>query len=106
MFRFRGSPPRVYGLSTDLKCEFALPDIKPVTPRARVIKDLIADSLYVVDARTVADAVLARAALRTAVAEASFRSEFRGPTARSFRRDPLARSFRLSHTPHLRRLNH
>ena len=89
-----------------LKCEFALPDIDLVTPRARLIRDLIADSLYVVDGRMVADAVIARARVRATVAEPSFRSECRGPLVRSFRRDPLARSFRLAHTPNDRRLNH
>jgi hypothetical protein len=77
-----------------------------VIPRARLIRDLIADSLYVIDERTVADAVLARAQVRVTVAEPSFRSECRGPMVRSFRRDPFARSFRLTHTPNLRRLEH
>jgi hypothetical protein len=96
----------VYGARRALKCGFALSDIDPVTPRARIIRDLIADSLYVVDGRMVADAVLARAQVRVTVAEPSFRSECRGPLVRSFRRDPLARSFRLSDMPNHRRLHH
>jgi hypothetical protein len=67
---------------------------------------LIRDSLYIVDERAAADAILARAMLRMTVAEPTFRSENRGPQARSFRRDPSARSFRLSQGPSLRRLHH
>jgi hypothetical protein len=89
-----------------LKCKIALSDTDLVTRRARIIQDLIADSLYAVDERMVADAVVARLMVRLTVSEPSFRSECRGPQARSFRRDPLARSFRLSHTPNARRLNH
>ena len=96
----------VYGFFARLKWPSDDPDIDFVTTRAREIKDLIADSLYVVDERSVADAIIARAMVRLTVADPSFRSEFRGPSARSFRRDPLARSFRLSHTPVVRRLNH
>jgi hypothetical protein len=67
------------------------------------LKQLIGDSLYHVDERAVADAIVARAMLRRALPEASFRSGQRGPPARSFRRDRDARSFRLvgSHRPRM-----
>jgi hypothetical protein len=75
-------------------------------PRARVIQELIGDSLYVVDERAAADAIIGRAIVRMTVAEPAFRSEHQGPPARSFRRDPGARSFRLSAAPSLRRVSH
>jgi hypothetical protein len=81
-------------------------DNDPVRSRARVLRELIHDSLYVVDERAVADAIAARALVRQVVAEPSFRSELRGPQPRSFRRDPRARSFRLSSVPSLGRLHH
>jgi hypothetical protein len=70
--------------------------------RTRVLKQLIGDGLYVVDGEAVADAILARAYLRTVVATPEFRSDQRGIGMRSFRRDRDARSFRLSGGPHLR----
>jgi hypothetical protein len=74
--------------------------------RARVIKELLHDSLYVVDEQAAADAIIARAMVRLTVAEPAFRSEHQGPPARSFRRDSGARSFRLSAAPNLRRVQH
>jgi hypothetical protein len=70
--------------------------------RARTLKQLIGQSLYVVDERTVADAIVARAMVRRAVPEAAFRSGERGPQVRSFRRDQGARSFRLAPSSRLR----
>jgi hypothetical protein len=83
-----------------------LPISDPVRPRARVLRELIRDSLYVVDERAVAGAIVARAVTRQLVAEPTFRSDGRGPQARSFRRDPRARSFRLSNGTSLRRIGH
>ena len=55
---------------------------------------MLEDGMYVIDELAVADAILARTAIRALVPEVDFaqsRSEFR-----SFRHDPTARSFRLS----------
>jgi hypothetical protein len=71
-----------------------------------VVKQLIADSLYHVDERVVADAIVARAMVRQTMPEVSFRSEHRGPQVRSFRRDRDARSFRLAGAPRLRSHHH
>jgi hypothetical protein len=76
-----------------------------VQERIRVLRQLVRDSLYVVDERAVADAIFARAQMKRTVAQPSFRSDQRGPGVRSFRRDRDARSFRLTGGPHLR-LNH
>lgn len=74
--------------------------------RLRLLQQLIGDSIYVVDERAVAEAVLARASLRASVAEPTFRSET-GPAApRSFRREREVRSFRLVSWPSHRRLHH
>jgi hypothetical protein len=74
-----------------------------VTSRCRVLRELIRESLYVVDERVVADAIVARTAVRAAVADSSFRSETAGMQDRSIRRDLGARPFRLRAIPHLRR---
>jgi hypothetical protein len=73
-----------------------------VRERARVLKQLIADSLYHVDERAVAEAIVTRAIVRQTMPEVSFRSEHRGPQVRSFRRDRDARSFRLASSSRLR----
>jgi hypothetical protein len=52
--------------------------------RARLLRDLIRASLYVVDERAVADAMLARIVLRRSVAEPELRSDQREPAVRSF----------------------
>jgi hypothetical protein len=67
-----------------------------VNERIRVLRQLVTDGMYVVEDRTVADAIRVRAQLRRMVAEPQFRSDRRGPMARSFRRDRDARSFRLA----------
>jgi hypothetical protein len=77
-----------------------------VQSRVRVLRELISNSMYVVDERSVADAVVLRSRLRMTVADGSFRSEHRGPPVRSFRRDPGARSFRLSRDARLRQVHH
>jgi hypothetical protein len=85
-----GSVPCVDGFRRRLKCKIAISDTDLVTPRARTIQGLIADSLYAVDERMVADAVVARLMVRLTVSEPSFRSDCRGPQAKSCRPDPLA----------------
>jgi len=71
----------------------------------QLLRQLILDSQYAVDASAVADAILARAAARRAVVEITFRNdlralrdevrdEVRGPQVRSFRPTRHARSFR------------
>ena len=74
--------------------------------RARVLKQLVRESLYVVDERAVADAILARINARLLVPDLELRAGGRGAPVRSFRRDPAARSFRLSHPTRLRHLHH
>lgn len=71
--------------------------------RHRLLRQLIADDMYVVDAVAVADAILARSSVRASVASAGFRSEAPAPVVRSFRRDNHARSFRLERRD---KLNH
>lgn len=58
--------------------------------------------MYVIEERTIADAILMRALVRIALPESAFRSGGRDRDVRSFRRDRDARSFRLTGTPHLR----
>jgi hypothetical protein len=70
-------------------------DTDLVENRVRVLKEMVANSLYVVDERAVADAVLARAAVRRSVATAELRGQRRRPI-RSFRRARQVRSFRLT----------
>lgn len=72
----------------------------------RILKQLMRDSLYVVDERAIAEAILLRAGVRQLIGEHSFRSDLRGPQVRSFRRDPRARSFRLASNPRLRSIQH
>jgi hypothetical protein len=74
--------------------------------RLRLLRQLIEDSIYVVDERAVAEAVLARASVRARVAEPAFRSQPGYPAVRSFRRQRGARSFRLASSPSHRRLHH
>jgi len=67
--------------------------------RIMVLKQIIDDSLYVVDERADAKALVARASVREAVADPVFRSERRPSMVRSFRRTHSARSFRLTNGP-------
>jgi hypothetical protein len=63
--------------------------------RTRVVRQLIADSLYVVDPGAVADAILLRARARATFPDVVFPNG-RGPSSpRSFRLEHDARSFRL-----------
>jgi hypothetical protein len=72
-------------------------DSAGVERRVRILKEMVASDLYVVDERAVADAILARAAVRQAVAVSELRAEQRLRRIKSFRRTREARSFRLSH---------
>jgi hypothetical protein len=60
----------------------------------QLLRQLVLDSQYAVDAAAVADAILARAATRRAVMGTAFRNDLRGPEVRSFRPTRHARSFR------------
>jgi hypothetical protein len=77
-------------------------DKSTVQEQIRVLKQLVRESLYVVDSIAVADAILLRAQAQRTIAVTSFRNQQRAPLARSFRRDRDARSFRLVGAPHLR----
>jgi len=59
------------------------------------LRELVHGSLYVVDERAVALALVARALTKDTVAQQEFRSEQRWAPIRSFRRQRGARSFRL-----------
>jgi hypothetical protein len=93
------------GLSLDF-CTYPLKPLKAlretadsasVDSRVRLLKQMVAESLYVVDERAVADAILTRAQLRQAVAAPELRGGVRrrSPRVRSFRRSRAVRSFRL-----------
>ncbi|HEY5193312.1 MAG TPA: hypothetical protein VIJ39_05505 [Solirubrobacteraceae bacterium] len=76
-----------------------LPIMTVVTSMQRqiqLLKQLVLDSQYAVDADAVANAILARAAARRAVIGTTFRNDIRGPASqvRSFRPTRQARSFR------------
>jgi hypothetical protein len=58
------------------------------------LKQLVRESLYVVDEEAVARAILLRATLRAMIPGARFPSDLRTPPVRSFRRTRDARSFR------------
>jgi hypothetical protein len=62
----------------------------------QLLRQLVDDSQYAVDASTVADAILARAMARRAVIGTTFRNDVRPerPQVRSFRPSSQARSFR------------
>jgi hypothetical protein len=62
----------------------------------QLLRQLVEDSQYAVDAATVADAILARAMTRRAVMGTTFRNDVRAERlqVRSFRPTSKARSFR------------
>jgi hypothetical protein len=60
----------------------------------QLIRQLIDESQYAIDASTVADAIVARALARNTVMGTSFRNDIRAPQVRSFRPTRQARSFR------------
>jgi hypothetical protein len=74
-------------------------DSESVDSRIRLLRQLVAESLYVVDEQAVADAIVARARVRQAVAAPALRGVVRPARVRSFRRTRSARSFRLTSHP-------
>ncbi len=74
-------------------------DSAGVEKRVRVLKEMVAGGLYVVDEQAVANAILARAAVRQAIAEPELRNGRPERIVRSFRRTRNARSFRLTQAP-------
>jgi hypothetical protein len=70
--------------------------------RVKVLRELVTEGLYPVEAPRVAEAILARSRARKVMGGAEFRNECTAPTVRSFRVDTHARSFRL-HTGRRRR---
>jgi len=72
----------------------------------KVLKQLIRESLYVIDERLVADAIGLRMHARGTLPELSLRSDARGPQIRSFRRHDDARSFRLTGATRRQALSH
>ncbi len=81
-------------------------DTETVENRVRVLKEMVASSLYAVDERAVANAIVARALVHRTVAAAEFRAERHEPPVRSFRRTRDARSFRLTAGPAATRHHH
>jgi hypothetical protein len=62
--------------------------------QVQLIRQLLEESQYAVDAEAVADAILARALVRGTVPGTSFRNDAKVPQVRSFRPTRQARSFR------------
>jgi hypothetical protein len=77
-----------------------------MTARVKVLNRLIRESLYLIDERLVADAIVLRMHARETLPELSLRTDARGPQIRSFRRHDDARSFRLSGASRRRSLSH
>jgi hypothetical protein len=71
-------------------------DTEGVQKRVRLLKQMVDESLYVVDEMAVANAVIARAMVRQAVAAPELRGERREVPIRSFRRTRSVRSFRIT----------
>ncbi|HWF52748.1 MAG TPA: hypothetical protein VG294_19040 [Solirubrobacteraceae bacterium] len=71
--------------------------------RTRVLRQLITDSMYVVDDRLVAEAILSRVQARIISPGISFGNEPNSAAVRSFRLEHEARSFRLGVRPRARR---
>jgi len=66
-----------------------------MNPRAKLIKELVRDSLYVVDEAAVAEAIIARSIARQALPDRYFGYVPSEPQVRSFRPHSGAPSFRL-----------
>ncbi len=73
--------------------------------RVKVIRQLLAESRYVVDEAAVAEAMLLRASVRRAVPELDFRAGT-SPRVRSLHREDNALPFRGSGAPRLRSPSH
>jgi hypothetical protein len=71
--------------------------------RTRVLRQLIADSMYMIDDRLVAEAIVTRMRARVISPGISFGNEPNSSAVRSFRLEHEARSFRLGSRPHARR---
>ena len=71
-------------------------DTGNVTNEQRTLKQLILEGMYIVDERSVARAIVARAGARDAVARAGFHSDAAAASVATFRRYPPARAFRLT----------
>lgn len=68
-----------------------------MNPRVKVLKQLVADGLYVIDAPAIADAMLLRARIQRTLPDVTFRCAPRAARqVRSFRPHRGAKSFRLS----------
>lgn len=74
--------------------------------RTRVLRQLIADSLYVVDERLVAEAILLRSEAHATLVGVQFRNDRNASPVRSFRLETEARSFRLGGRPRSRQAYH
>jgi hypothetical protein len=72
----------------------------------RTLRQLIDDSLYVIDPESVADAILSRARAKAAMPDVAFRNDRGARAVRSFRLEHAARSFRLSSAPRQRQPQH
>jgi hypothetical protein len=71
-----------------------------------VLRQLLEDSMYVIDEQLVAEAILLRSEARAAVPGLNFGNERNAPAVRSFRLEHEARSFRLGGRPRSRHLHH
>jgi hypothetical protein len=72
----------------------------------RVLRRLIADSLYVVDEQLVAEAILLRAQAHATLPGVRFANDQNAASLRSFRLEHEARSFRLGGRSRSRQLHH
>ena len=71
--------------------------MRNMSPRVKVLKQLVTDGHYVVDEAAVAEAVVLRSAARHTLPDVTFRSAPAGALqVRSFRPHRGARSFRLT----------
>jgi hypothetical protein len=64
--------------------------------RVPVLRELLAESMYVVDEERIAEAILVRARARGTLPDLPLRADCDDRAARSFRLEQQARSFRLS----------
>ena len=68
-----------------------------MNPRVKLLKELVHDGLYVIDAAAVADAVMLRSMTRHMLPQVTFRGTPRPvPQVRSFRPHRGAKSFKLT----------
>jgi hypothetical protein len=67
-----------------------------MNPRAKVLKQLVSESHYVIDPAAVAEAIIVRSLAQRVLPDISFRATPPPPQVRSFRPHRGARSFRLT----------